>query len=91
MRRAHWLRAMRTLLEACSRPVQKPSPIEPRRVPDLAFVTGYGRALLTNLEGRSPLVRPEDAVAFAFRDHGDQAEFGSQPLPPELRAPPLAA
>lgn len=52
---------------------------------DLAFVTGYGPALLTNLENRSPLVRPEDAVAFAFRDHQDQAEFGSQQLPPELR------
>jgi arginase len=53
---------------------------------DLAFVTGYGPALLTNLEGRCPLVRPEDTVAFAFRDHEDQAKFGSQPLPQELRA-----
>lgn len=52
---------------------------------DLALVTGYGPAPLTNLEGRSPIVRVEDAVAFAFRDHEDQAEFGSQPLPPELR------
>ncbi|MEO3432025.1 arginase family protein [Inquilinus sp. CAU 1745] len=53
---------------------------------DLAFVTGHGPALLTDLEGRYPLVRAGDAVAFAFRDHEDQAEFGSQPLPPELRA-----
>ncbi|MCA1370624.1 arginase family protein [Bradyrhizobium sp. BRP14] len=53
---------------------------------DLAFVTGYGPALLTDIEGHGPLVRPEDAVAFAFRDHEDQAEFGSQPLPRELRA-----
>lgn len=53
---------------------------------DLAFVTGHGPALLTDIEGRSPLVRPEDAVAFAFRDHEDQSRFGSQPLPPELRA-----
>jgi arginase len=53
---------------------------------DLAFVTGYGPAVLTNIEGRCPLVRPENAVAFAFRDHEDQAKFGSQPLPPELRA-----
>lgn len=52
---------------------------------DLALVTGYGPASLTNLEGRFPMVRAEDAVAFAFRDHEDQAEFGSQPLPPELR------
>jgi arginase len=58
---------------------------------DLALVTGYGPALLTNIEGRSPLVRPEDAVAFAFRDHEDQAEFGSQPLPAELRAYDLYA
>jgi arginase len=53
---------------------------------DLALVTGHGPALLTNLEGRFPLVRAEDAVAFAFRDHEDQVKFGSQPLPPELRA-----
>jgi arginase len=53
---------------------------------DLAFVTGYGPALLTNIEGRGPLVRPEDAVAFAFRDHKDQAEYGSQALPRELKA-----
>src|SRR3990170_8687031 len=45
---------------------------------DLALVTGYGPALLTDIEGRSPLVRPENAVAFAFRDHEDQAKFGSQ-------------
>jgi arginase len=53
---------------------------------DLAFVTGYGPTLLTDIEGRRPLVRPEDTVAFAFRDHEDQAEFGSQPLPAELLA-----
>lgn len=53
---------------------------------DLAFVTGYGPSLITNLEGRCPIVRPGDAVAFGFRDHEDQAEFGSQALPAELRA-----
>ncbi|MGL4960387.1 MAG: arginase family protein [Inquilinus sp.] len=58
---------------------------------DLAFATGYGPALLTDIEGRSPLVRAEDAVAFAFRDHDDQAEFGSQPLPPEMRTYDLPA
>lgn len=58
---------------------------------DLAFVTGYGPALLTDLEGRRPLVRPEDAVAFAFRDHEDQIEYGSQPLPAELQALDLHA
>lgn len=53
---------------------------------DLAFVTGYGPSLLTDIEGRGPLVRPEDAVAFAYRDHRDQEEYGSQPLPGELKA-----
>jgi arginase len=58
---------------------------------DLALVTGYGPELLTNIEGRDPLVRPQDAVAFAFRDHEDHAEFGSQPLPAELLTYDLAA
>src|SRR5687768_16078030 len=31
---------------------------------DLAFVTGYGPKLLTNLEDRCPIVRLEDVVAF---------------------------
>ena len=51
---------------------------------DLAFVTGSGPELLTDLEGLKPIVRPEDAIAFGFRDHDDQREYGSQPLPPEL-------
>lgn len=58
---------------------------------DLAFVTGYGPSLLTDIEGRKPLVRPEDAVAFAYRDHKDQEEYGSQPLPAELKALDLPA
>jgi arginase len=53
---------------------------------DLALVTGYGPSLLTNLEGRRPIVRAEDAVAFGFRDHEDQRAFGSQPLPDQLIA-----
>jgi len=57
---------------------------------DLAFATGHGPELLTNLEGRGPLVREEDAVAFGFRDAEEQASFGSQPLPPTLRAFDLA-
>ncbi|OZI50702.1 arginase family protein [Bordetella genomosp. 4] len=52
---------------------------------DLAWVTGYGPSHLTDLEGRGPLVRPEDTVAFAYRDHKDQEEYGSQPLPKELK------
>lgn len=51
---------------------------------DLAFATGHGPRLVTEFEGFCPLVRAEDVVAFAFRDHEDQAEFGSQPLPETL-------
>jgi len=51
---------------------------------DLAWVTGHGPAELTSMEGYSPLVQTTDVVAFGYRDHEDQAEFGSQPLPPEL-------
>jgi arginase len=53
---------------------------------DLAFATGHGPALLTNLEGRAPLVREEDTVAFGFRDMKEQADYGSQPLPGSLKA-----
>ena len=53
---------------------------------DLALVTGHGPPLLTHFDGYSPLIRPTDAVVFGYRDHEDQAEFGSQPLPEELRA-----
>jgi arginase len=53
---------------------------------DLAFATGHGPALLTNLEGRRPLIRPEDTVAFGFRDAEEQKQYGSQPLPPEILA-----
>jgi arginase len=53
---------------------------------DLAFVTGYGPTLITDIEGRKPIVRPEDAVAFGIRDQEDQAEFGSQSLPREMPA-----
>jgi arginase len=53
---------------------------------DLALVTGHGPKLLTELEGRAPLIQETDAVAFAFRDHEDQAQYGSQPLPAALRA-----
>jgi arginase len=53
---------------------------------DLAFATGRGPDVLTNLEGRGPLVNDEDVVAFGYRDAEEQAEYGSQPLPPELLA-----
>ena len=53
---------------------------------ELAFATGRGPALLADLEGRRPLVRDEDVVALGFRDAAEQASFGSQPLPPALKA-----
>jgi arginase len=53
---------------------------------DLAFVTGFGPESLTHFDGRAPLIQPCDAVAFGFRDARDQADYGSQPLPAELRA-----
>ncbi|RYZ09917.1 MAG: arginase family protein [Myxococcales bacterium] len=53
---------------------------------DLAFVTGYGPPLLTNLEQKAPLVRSSDTVAFGFRDHEEQAEYRSQALPSDLLA-----
>jgi arginase len=58
---------------------------------DLAFATGHGPDLLANIEGRGPLVRDEDTVAFGFRDEDEQAGCGSQPLPATLRAYDLAA
>jgi arginase len=53
---------------------------------DLAFATGHGPPVITNLENRAPLIRETDAVAFGFRDAEEQASYGSQPLPPALRA-----
>jgi arginase len=53
---------------------------------DLAFATGFGPRLLTDLEGLCPLVRPEDAFVFGYRDAEQQREYGSQPLPSELRS-----
>lgn len=53
---------------------------------DLAFATGRGPELLTNLEGLRPLVRDQDVVAFGFRDAEEQRKYGSQPLPPEVLA-----
>src|SRR5262245_14353337 len=53
---------------------------------ELAFATGYGPAFLTNIEGRRPLVRPEDTAVLGFRDAEEQARHGSQPLPPAILA-----
>jgi len=53
---------------------------------DLAFATGYGPRLLTDFDVTGPLVRPEDTVAFGFRDGDEQRQYGSQPLPSEILA-----
>ena len=53
---------------------------------ELAFATGRGPDVLTNIEGRGPLVNDADVVAFGYRDAEEQAAHGSQPLPPELHA-----
>jgi arginase len=58
---------------------------------ELALVTGRGPELVTDLEGRRPLVRDEDVVVFANRDAERAAAEGSQPLPPGLREYDLAA
>jgi len=57
---------------------------------DLAFATGYGPALLTNLEQRGPLVRGTDTAVFGFRDADEQRQYGSQPLPADILALDLA-
>jgi arginase len=58
---------------------------------DLAFATGRGPDLITNIEGLAPLVRDSDTFVFGYRDAQEQAEYGSQPLPDALRSFDLAA
>lgn len=53
---------------------------------ELALATGRGPRLLTDLEGRGPLLRDEDVVAFGFRDTAESDAAGMQPLPPRLHA-----
>ncbi|MFG1665521.1 arginase family protein [Streptomyces sp. Y7] len=58
---------------------------------ELALATGRGPRLLTDLEGRRPLLHDEDVVAFGFRDTDESAAAGMQPLPPGLHALDLDA
>lgn len=53
---------------------------------ELALATGRGPALLTTYDGRCPLIRDEDVVAFGFRDEREAETYGSQPLPKEMKA-----
>lgn len=47
---------------------------------DLALVTGRGPSLLTNLEGRGPLVRDTDVVQVGCRDAAEAAAAGSHDI-----------
>jgi arginase len=58
---------------------------------DLALATGHGPAVLTDLEGRAPLVREEDVVAFGRRDGAEAAGYGSDEPPEAVRVIDLAA
>ncbi|MFB6478345.1 hypothetical protein ACFCXF_02450 [Streptomyces virginiae] len=43
---------------------------------ELALATGRGPRPLTDPEGRGPLLRDEDVVAFGFRDTAESTEHG---------------
>src|SRR5262249_20962668 len=58
---------------------------------DLALVTGRGPAVLTELEGYCPVVRPEDVVAFGRRDNEEAARYGSEEPPADLLVVDLAS
>jgi len=58
---------------------------------DLAFATGHGPGLLANIDGRGPLFRAEDTVVFGMRDHDEQRQYGSQPLPSDMHVFDLPA
>ncbi len=51
---------------------------------ELALATGRGPAALADLEGRGPLLRETDVVAFGFRDTEESTRAGMRPLPAEL-------
>jgi arginase len=53
---------------------------------ELALITGRGPDLVTDLEGRGPLLRDEDVVVFGFRDAEHAAAEGSRPLAPTIHA-----
>jgi arginase len=53
---------------------------------DLALATGRGPHIMTTFEGYRPLVLDADVVVLGFRDAEEAATYGSQVLPPEVRA-----
>ena len=48
---------------------------------DLAFATGCGLDVISDIEALRPLVRADDMVVFACRDAADRERRGCQPLP----------
>ena len=51
---------------------------------DLAFATGRGPDIVSDLEGRRPLVRDGDVAVLACRDAADRERRGCQPLPADM-------
>jgi len=51
---------------------------------DLAFATGRGPGIVSDIEGRRPLVRDDDVAVFACRDAADRERRRCQPLPPGM-------
>jgi arginase len=45
---------------------------------DLAFISGRGPEILSDIDGLKPLVRDEDIVVFGYRDTDESARYGSQ-------------
>jgi arginase len=58
---------------------------------ELALVIGRGPELVTDLEGRRPLLGDEDVVVFGYRDADHAAAEGSRPLAPTIGAIDLAS
>jgi arginase len=52
---------------------------------ELAFATGRGPELLTDIDGAGPLVRDDDVALFGLRDADERAADGCQPIPPGMR------
>jgi arginase len=52
---------------------------------DLALATGRGPDVVTDIEGRRPLVRDEDVVLLGQRDAEQAKQFGSQSVPDTVR------
>ena len=47
---------------------------------DLAFATGRGDDVLSNIDGEKPLVRDEDVIVFGFRDMEEAERLKMPPL-----------